>query len=72
MTYATFIGAITDTVGAIHQNNQPFSMINPFTVHEVANGVYKVEGEAWTFFIGRAGVPGSFEWQVSGSMHGLG
>jgi hypothetical protein len=53
--YMTFIAAITDHVAEIHNHPNPFSTVNAFTIEQQKDHggeeVYKVEGEAWTFYV---------------------
>lgn len=50
-TYTTFLGALTDTIAAIHNEGNSFSTVNGFEVKDMSDGCYYAKGEAWAFYL---------------------
>lgn len=49
--YATFLGAITDTIAAIHDGFRPFDPVDSFTIAACEDSpvAFRVTGAGWSF-----------------------
>lgn len=70
--HQSFIAAVSAQVAEIHATPGPFSTVNGFTIHESTTqpGTYRVEGEAWTFYLVNRGGWVAYGWMES-EMNGV-
>lgn len=49
--FSEFLSAVYSTIQGVHIASPCLSMKNPFTIEELRDGFYKVEGESWSFHV---------------------